>query len=272
MDIEMDIEMDGVVKISNVFNKNDIDIFKNIYYESWNEIKSYPLEWHTLIYKENSKKYDNFIGLDLYANKKYSTYKNTIILDMSKNRFDFTYNLNTLKNKIVLPPIITNTLQKLLHCEYDYYYGGLPMEPIMNSKVNTNIFDDNNGLWHRDAYSLFDDEALDLSLPPFYYTILIPLDNIDEYSGGTQFILDSHKINLSKMNITNNDKLNKWINENKHKIYTPKLKVGDICLFHGYTIHRGLFNYSSNTRNLIYIVIKKNWYNDEPTENYINII
>jgi len=274
MEMSMELEKNGVVKLPNVFSLDDIDIFRNTYFSAWNEIKKYPLEWNTIIYKNNCSKYDNFIGTDLYSNKKYSFYKDTIILDMGKNRYDFTYNLDNLKKLIVLPQCITNILQQTLQCEYDYYYGGLPMEPISN---NTCIDDncngvncgglDMNGFWHRDAYSLFNDETLDLSLPSFYYTMLIPLDNIDEYSGGTEFILGSHKTNLSRMNITTNNNLDNWINENPTKRYIPKLNIGDICLFHGYTIHRGLYNSLSNNRNMLYIVFKKNWYNDEPTEN-----
>jgi hypothetical protein len=150
----------------------------------------------------------------VYSNKKYSFYKDTIILDIGKNRYDFTYNLDTLKKLIVLPQSITNILQQTLQCEYDYYYGGLPMEPISNNThIDDNCIDfDMNGYWHRDAYSLFNDETIDLSLPPFYYTMLIPLDNIDEYSGGTEFILGSHKTNLSRMNITTNNNLdNCWL-------------------------------------------------------------
>ena len=264
----MDLEINGVVKLSNVFSQDSIDIFRNIYFTSWNEIKNYPLEWHTITYKENSKKYDNFIGTDLYSNKKYSYYKDTIILDMGKNRYDFTYNLDNLKKLIVLPQSITNILQRTLQCEYDYYYGGLPIETISNNiHTYTHIDGNGNGYWHRDAYSLFNDETIDLSLPPFYYTMLIPLDNIDEYSGGTEFILGSYKTNLSRMNIITNNNLDKWINENPDKRYIPKLNIGDVCLFHGYTIHRGLYNHTRNNRNMLYIVFKKNWYNDEPTEN-----
>ena len=105
-------------------------------------------------------------------------------------------------------------------------------------------------------------------MPPFYYTILIPLQDTDANNGGTEFILASHKINLSNMNINSNKKLLYWIDNEKPDRYAPTLNVGDICIFSGYTIHRGLYNQLSNNRNMLYIVFKKNWYNDEPTENY----
>ena len=264
----MDLDKDGICVLRNIFSIHDIEIFRNIYLKSWNEIKNnFPLDWHTIHYKSNCNKYDNFIGIDLYSGKHYTKYNNSIILNMGNNRFDFTYNLDTLKDKIILPETIISLLQNKLCGEYDYYYGGLPIINLENDNDNDNENENNiNGYWHRDAYSLFYNEKIDLSLPPFYYTMLIPLDKIDAKLGGTEFILGSHKIILSKMNITTNKQLCEWIDNNSELKYAPKLNIGDICIFHGYTIHRGLFNYNNN-RNMIYCVFKKNWYNDEPVEN-----
>jgi hypothetical protein len=217
--IVLELEQNGVVYLENVFKKDQIDIMQDIYNQSWNEIKSqFPTTWLTRKYKPNCAKYDNFIGSDLYNNKKIAYYKNTIILDMQKNRYDFTYNLDLLKDMIYLPQIINNIMQQLLICEYDYYYGGLPIENIQeetyNPKQNNtqdNTQDNVNGFWHRDAYSLFNKEHSDLELPPFYYTILIPLQYTDANNGGTEFILASHKINLSSKNINSNKKLLYWI-------------------------------------------------------------
>lgn len=276
--IILELEQNGVVHLENVFKKDQIDIMQDIYNQSWNEIKSqFPQKWFTRTYKPHCAKYDNFIGTDLYNNKTIAYYKDTMILDMQKNRYDFTYNLDTLKDMIYLPNIIKNIMQKLLICEYDYYYGGLPIEYI-NHKDTQNTQDTNtgdlntgdlNGFWHRDAYSLFNKEHIDLELPPFYYTILIPLQCTDANNGGTEFILGSHKTNLSSNNIDSNKKLLYWIDNEKPIRYTPSLNIGDICIFNGYTIHRGLYNQLSYNRNMLYIVFKKNWYNDEPNDNYI---
>lgn len=279
----------GIIHLQNVFNKEQMEIIKNIYTQSWNEIKNnFPRDWITRKYNANCNKYDNFIGLDLYSNTQYTHYKQTEILNMGKNRYDFFYNLDTIKDKIDLPPLITNIMNTLLQCEYNIQWGGLPVELIPNTnntnantkkedkedKANTKDKEDSNGRWHRDAYSLFNNEAIDLALPPFYYTMLIPLRYTDETCGGTEFILESHKINLTNKKITSTEELLGWIKTDTPERYIPKLNVGDICIFHGYTIHRGLDinNSSSNkhntNRDLLYIVCKKNWYNDEPTENY----
>lgn len=270
-----ELEQNGFLHLDNVFKKDQIDIMNDIYNQSWNEIKThFPETWFSRKYKPNCAKYDNFIGTDLYNNKTIAYYKNTMILDMQKNRYDFTYNLDTLKDMIYLPNIIENIMKKLLVCEYDYYYGGLPIEQInQDDTQDTNIGDlnagDLNGFWHRDSYSLFNKEHIDLELPPFYYTILIPLQYTDANNGGTEFILGSHKINLSDKNIDSNKKLLYWIDNEKPFRCAPTLNIGDICIFNGYTIHRGLYNQLTNKRNMLYIVFKKNWYSDEPSENYI---
>lgn len=49
------------------------------------------------------------------------------------------------------------------------------------------------GHWHRDIYSLFDDEQIDISLPDWYFTLLIPLVPVNAVNGATEFILKSHK-------------------------------------------------------------------------------
>ena len=118
----MDLDKDGVKVLKNIFSMQDIEIFRNIYFTSWNEIKNnYPLKWNTINYKLTCYKYDNFIGMDLYSGKHYCNYKDSVIFNMGKNRFDFTYNLDMLKDKIILPKTITEILQNKLGCEYDYY-------------------------------------------------------------------------------------------------------------------------------------------------------
>ena len=36
----MELEKHGVVKLSNVFSPDNIDIFKNTYFTAWNKIKN----------------------------------------------------------------------------------------------------------------------------------------------------------------------------------------------------------------------------------------
>lgn len=269
MDTLMDTLIDtltvnGVVKIENVYSTMDITNLKKLYHESWNSVKkNWPDTWYYRKYLPMNIKYDNFMGTDLYNGRKIAYLDDTMIIDMGNNRFDFTYKMDSL-NQSPLPDIIRNLLDSLLGPDYHYYWGGLPVESGIGSDNGQ------NGKWHRDAYSLFNNETLDLELPPFYYTILIPLD---DYLGGTEFISGSHKINLSQNNITDGDKLLEWADQMSitRKI-NPILHSGDVIIFNGYTIHRGLHVPGNKLRDMMYIVAKKTWYNDEPSENYIEHI
>jgi hypothetical protein len=252
----------GLIHITNHFSNHDINICLDLYNKGWFEIKS---EWHNLIwykrtYKPSSKNNFPFIGTDLYHDKKIAYYKDTMIIDMNNGRYDFTYNLDL--------NIFNQTLQTLfnsiLECEYSHYYGGLPVENIKKQNENQ------NGLWHRDAYSLFNNDDIDINLPPFYYTILIPLEDFDYPT--TEFILKSHTLSLSRHNIINQETLCNFIDHqcemNKNFTIKPILKKGDMCIFHGYVLHRGLSIHSSSDRKMLYMVVKKNWYDDEPIINY----
>jgi hypothetical protein len=72
-----------------------------------------------------------------------------------------------------------------------------------------------NGTWHRDAYSLFDDETLDLKLPTFYLTVLIPLVDVLPGDSTTEFIVGSHKLNLKANGLQTREQLASWAEQKR---------------------------------------------------------
>lgn len=271
---------DGVVIIENALSNSELEYLYQKYSSGWNEILDNfsNLQWREIHFNPDCQINTGFIGKDLYDRHHIAEYKSTSILDMSNNRFDFTYGLTDIK---LQSTDVNYIMKKMLKNEYNYYLGGLPM--LDNSIIHNNrshIYTNTsnnirNGKWHRDAYSLFDNEALDMILPPFYYTILIPLFTMQTSSGrNTEFIPGSHCINLAERKIKNADELSIWCN--KQPTIKLNCKPGDICIFHGYTIHRGIESNIANVdadnneqSNLLYAVYKKNWYNDEPMDNYL---
>jgi len=271
MTIIEELNTNGIIKLTSIYTPLQIQKLSYIYNKSWSKIKSnLPKKWFQITMNENiNKKYDSFMSVKLYDNKKQAFYKNTPIIDMGLNRYDFTYKLDTIKQIVHLPEIITNIANKILGYDWEYNYGGLPVETKSTNSIQTQ----QHGFWHRDVYSLFNNPDLDVSLPPFYITILIPLECINESTGGsTEFILGSHNKPIS-----NQTELDNYITEqtlNKQS-YIPDLNLGDIVVFLGNTIHRGLSHRLSNintekqlSRKMLYIVCKKTWYNDEPESNY----
>lgn len=286
------LERDGVVIVNNALSLEELEYIHHQYSSGWQDILDNftTLNWKQIKFNPDCQINMGFIGKDLYDRHYMAEYKSTGILDMSNSRYDFLYGLEDVK---IQSNDVNYIMKKMLKNEYNSYLGGLPIlnnTLLTNTSVLGNIDYPNqshksnlpnqnrNGKWHRDAYSLFDNEALDMTLPPFYYTVLIPLFTMQTTSGrNTEFIPGSHRVNLAEQDITNADDLSIWCSGQK----TIKLncKPGDVCIFHGYTIHRGvesnnveqksLSNYKSDNSDLLYAVYKKNWYNDEPADNYI---
>lgn len=98
---------------------------------------------------------------------------------------------------------------------------------------NTNHY----GKWHTDTMQLFHNQD-NSEFPPFYYNVLIPLCDIGDSNGGTEFYVGG-------------------------LIYKPKLKRGQAILFDGATMHRGTPNLSDKPRDVIYITYAAKWYNEE---------
>jgi hypothetical protein len=120
--------------------------------------------------------------------------------------------------------------------------GALPSEAHEEGK-------NGDGKWHRDTISLFS-EAIDITLPPHYITVIVPLDPVKREDGPTEFLLGSHH--------------KKWQEARTScESVVYELDVGDIVVFDGRICHRGTTNTSSATRTVMYFVFHKDWYNED---------
>lgn len=275
------LDRDGVVIVNNALSSGELEYLQHRYSSGWSEILDNfsTLKWNKIKFNPDCQINMGFIGKDLYDGHHKAEYKSTGLIDMANSRYDFLYNLEDVK---IQSNDVNYIMKNMLKNEYNSYLGGLPILndiDYSNQSHKSNLpLQNRNGKWHRDAYSLFDNETLDITLPPFYYTILLPLFNVQASSGrNTEFIPGSHRVNLAEQGITNADALSIWCSGKE----TIKLNCnpGDVCIFHGYTIHRGMEsnnaeqgpsqNHKSDNSDLLYAVYKKNWYNDEPADNYI---
>lgn len=128
--------------------------------------------------------------------------------------------------------------------DFRYYWGAIPS---LGGSGPTDM--------HRDVYSILntiegnDLDDLDINLPPYYLTVLIPLVEITDENGPTQFIKGSHKRPV--------------VDESRQEIYSPLLSPGDIVMFDGRTLHRGSANKTTEERVIAYITFVANWYHDQ---------
>ena len=142
-------------------------------------------------------------------------------------------------------PIISNLMKECLQSRYLCDIG-----IIVTNAHST------DGPWHRDTYNLNGpsnpdgsyDDSLVMKLNPFYYTCLIPLNNITEANGRTEFIQGSHRLTW------NEAKGKEWV---KHNV-----KAGSIVVFDGRMFHRACAHPSNHPRQMIYLVFHRDWYVD----------
>jgi hypothetical protein len=288
-----------VVLLQDIYSSEDISYFRLKFRDAWSRVEpSLPtLLWRRREYK--NKNAPSFaIGRALYEGKVVAEFCGSEVVDMGNGRYDFSYMLKEdeeLLSKVMSPPLLQHILDQELKFGYSAYVGALPVLPSKTLPHDSNLSGSCSasectgnstgqappdatgaGYWHRDAYSLFEDEAIDLSLPGFYYTLVIPLGDIRSGQGATEFVLGSHKVNFSSMGITTAPAIKAWaelrgapqsdndtkltdilsdsdatadglgLNSDSSGIYTAECGVGTAYLFHGFTLHRGGANISDD--------------------------
>jgi Phytanoyl-CoA dioxygenase (PhyH) len=223
------------------------------------------VHWKRRIYRESSSCPSFFLGRALYQNQRVATYHGADLLDMGNGRYDFecgALNDADIVTRATVSNGIVNEIvaRELGHRGMTARVGGLPTK---NSQGT-------HGRWHRDQYSLFEDESIDIVLPTFYLTLIVPLVDLSESAlgGGTEFVHGSHKMNFSSMGITTGDELKEWAEGQRRS--TPSLSLGDAVLFHGNTLHRGAPS-SLSQRPALYCVFKKSFYSDEDPAEYVEV-
>ena len=138
-----------------------------------------------------------------------------------------------------IEPIISNHL-KHITSRKKYVSGILPVTGTEQA-----------GIWHRDAYDLFNDPPPS-SLPPWYITCLLWLN--DDSDIPTEIIAGSHLDPRSVVDITTSA-----------QIVTITPKAGQVLIMDGRLVHRGgVGTTDSAIRKMAYMTIHPFWY-DEPT-------
>lgn len=166
------------------------------------------------------------------------------IAERQLGRLDYRCGFTAEVFNEVANPIIQLIKKISPDIDFNHYWGAIPSS---GGSGPTDM--------HRDVYPILNKtegvnlSELDLGLPPYYFTVLIPLIEITKENGPTEFIKGSH--------------LEPIVNEAKAEIYSPLLSPGDIVIFDGRTLHRGSPNKTAQEKLLAYITFIANWYHDQ---------
>ena len=118
------------------------------------------------------------------------------------------------------------------------------------------------GGWHRDfADGLFADESLNLQLPDYFFTVLAPLDDVSAEQG-TELVLGSHKLRTGE--------LSGALTTGAARRVIAAARPGDVLVFNGKVVHRGMPNPTARSRTLVYLVYTAKWYQQgrDPTQEF----
>jgi ectoine hydroxylase-related dioxygenase (phytanoyl-CoA dioxygenase family) len=115
--------------------------------------------------------------------------------------------------------------------------------------------------WHMDGTTLFSDceFPMDHMLPPYALNVFIPLTDISEEVGPTEFCVGSH---CRKRCIDAMKCLEKG-DEKGAQVIGPLLKAGDALIYDYRTCHRGTRNLSRDkTRPMLYLMYARPWFRE----------
>ena len=192
-------------------------------------------------------------------------------------RLDIRYQMN--QKPYTQPNIITNTyiypiIQSLLGPNATLLYVGLILS-FPNSVDQP---------WHQDGTLLFDDaddeknenESFrndDVHLPPYALNVFIPLEDVTEDVGPTEFHIGSHYAVKAKRimegyhaTVGTTTTTNSEVEENQYEVEEPigpLLKCGDVLIYDYRVCHRGTKNLSfDKTRPMLYLMYARPWFQE----------
>lgn len=249
--LEKRLREDGVVVIENVYSEDQLDRATTqhdaILAQFLDDDKQGKVEWVTNKVLHKVPKFNLCRALYHDVEMAPSWDGGNFAIRLNKGRYDLSgaiFDEGILGSvKFRYPHPVRELVERMLKTDYADMVGSLPS----NAKSNT-------GRWHRDIGSLFEEEAIDASLPPIYLTMLIPLVDLTAENGATELKLGSHKLPFEE-----GMKQPSW-----HAVSSP----GSVVLFDARVVHRGGPNLTDDPRHVLYMTFIKRWWAEESMENY----
>lgn len=226
--------------IEGLYPREQVARWQRDFQEGWRPLQADipSLQWETMRFKKPFLASKSFAtGKVLYEGKRVADVGDgTEIIDMGRGRYDVYGRLLDPVRDVVRepPPLLAAIAEVLLQYGFSALgtLGALPtLLPERGSQDG-----DRGGIWHRDAYSMWDQEAVDLQLPWFYMTCILPLHDLAPGEGGTEFVLGSHRMNLSELGLTTAAEIEEWAARQPRM--EAAIKAGSLCVFHGAFLSR----------------------------------
>jgi hypothetical protein len=267
------LERDGVTIVEDVFSPAELGEIRSALAVACTELRAAlpSVSWTEMRYQPELVGASSYCtGRALYEGKFSAGYKNTEIIDLTNGRYDF-YGGIVKEHPALATAWKAPALIAIAEAELQVGWG-----PVGPGTLPTRATQrDQGGMWHRDAYSLFEDEAVDLALPQYELTCLVPMQDIGPGEGGTEFVLGSHRINLSAQGVTTVKAVADWAQGQPR--LEAAVKAGSAVLFSGQVLHRGAPVTAAappgapyRSRDVLYFGYSKNWYRSEPDANFLS--
>ena len=172
-----------------------------------------------------------------------------------------TSNTAQTKNNNLFHSLLWPLIQDLLGKDAELVYIGL-IPSFPNSEDQP---------WHQDGCTLFPEAPPELgdSLPPYALNVFLPLLDITEELGPTEFWLASHCTNEARDSFLSSNGggaaitvTDDPIGKNKN-IVAPLIQTGDALIYDYRVCHRGTSNLSTNiTRPMLYLMYARPWFKE----------
>ena len=220
---QQELSNPDLIKISqNYFNENGVLQVNNLFSQ----------ELINNLYQSFSNKYKKYFDYKEYADSLEVGDKRRMITVDVKDEFN---NPDLYAN-----PYLLNLMQKVLGEEL--ILGSYGVVIALPGAEHQHV--------HRDHPSLFDDETIDVRLPSFAVTAVIPLVDLTEETGSTRVWKGSHRRERSqkefKMNASD----------------VPYMSTGSCYLMDYQLVHGGTANISDVVRPILYLIYYRSWFRE----------